>query len=213
VKGYVHPALALVCTLAVVWLSDLPQSREIAALAAGAVIGALAGAVDARSIERRLDPIHGLHLYDEDALAFVIPVAVIASAPFASGSAIALISRSETLQGGLQAIICGLAAFWLCHDVVLGRQLKRLEQRMGPLRVRRFYARSIVGPQDLIGQTGVVTRTDPRTYVRVKGELWFAQCGDARQLREGDSVVITGITGLSVAVERRPPAGEGEVRR
>ena len=212
-KGYVQPALALVCTLAVVWLSDLSQSWEVAALAAGAVIGALAGTVDAKSIERRLDPIQGLHLYDEDVLGFVIPVAVIASVPFASGSAIALMSASETLQGGLQAIICGLAAFWLCHDTVLGRQLKRLEQRVGPLRVRRFYARSMMGPQGLIGQTGVVTRTDPRTYVRVRGELWSAQCGDEGQLGEGKEVVITGITGLSVAVKRRPPAGDREVRR
>ena len=118
-KGYVHVALALFCTVLVVWLSDLPLRQEAAAVLAGAAIGGLAGVFGARSIERRVDASGGLELYDEDILGFVIAVAIIASSPFVFGSALSLAVGSETAQGGLQGVVCSLAAFWLLHDAVL----------------------------------------------------------------------------------------------
>ena len=188
--------------MVVVWLSDLHPWQEAAALTVGAVIGGFAGAFDARSIERRVDGSGELHLYDEDVVGFVIPVAIIASSPFAFGSALAIVSRSPSQQAGVQGVICSLAAFWVLHDVVLGRRLKRLEQRTGPLRVRRFYARSIVGPQGLIGQFGVVARSGDRPLVRVRGELWAARGLDDGYLNEGDRVVIREIDGLLLLVSK-----------
>jgi membrane protein implicated in regulation of membrane protease activity len=199
-KGYVHVALALACTVAVVWLSNLHPWQEGAAIAAGAAIGVFGGLFDARSIEGRVDASGGLELYDEDVVGFVVPVAIIASSPFAFGSALSMVFRSEAAQGGLQGVVCSIAAFWLLHDIVLGQRLKALEQRTGPLRVRRFYARSIVGAQGLIGQTGVVAQTGARTYVRVRGELWEADPADGPHLAPGERVVVRAVNGLRLTV-------------
>jgi membrane protein implicated in regulation of membrane protease activity len=190
----------LVCTAVVVWLSDLHPWQEAVALAAGAVIGGCAGTFDARSIERRVDAGGGLDLYDEDVIGFVIPVAILASSPFAFGSAIALVAGSPAQQAGLQGVVCSLASFWVLHDVVLGRRLKRLELRTGPLRIRRFYARSVVGPQGLIGQPGVVARTGARTYVRVRGELWEADSAGYATLTTGQRVIVRAVNGLRLTV-------------
>lgn len=186
--------------MVVVWLSDLHPWQETGALAAGAVIGGFAGTFDARSIERRVDASGGLDLYDEDVIGFIIPVAILASSPFAFGSALALVAGSPAQQAGLQGVVCGLASFWVCHDMVLGRRLKRLEQRTGPLRVRRFHARSVVGPQGLIGQPGVVARTGVRTYVRVRGELWEADSSGHPGLRAGQRVIVRAVNGLRLTV-------------
>jgi membrane protein implicated in regulation of membrane protease activity len=207
VKGYVHVVLALVSTIVVVWLSNLPSWQEGAAVLAGAVVGGFAGIFDARSIERRVDASGGLELYDEDVVGFVIPVAILASSPFAFGSALSMIFRSEVAQGGLQGILCSIAAFWLSHDIALGRRLKRLERRTGPLRVRRFYARSIVGPQGLIGQSGEVARSGDHVLVRLRGELWAARAVDDERLIEGEPVVVRHIEGLMLLVERSAPGG------
>ncbi len=194
--------------MAVVWLSDLHPWQEAAAVAAGAVIGVFGGLFDARSIEGRVDASGGLELYDEDVVGFVVPVAIIASSPFAFGSALSMVFRSEAAQGGLQGVVCSIAAFWLLHDIVLGRRLKALEQRTGPLRVRRFYARSIVGTQGLIGQTGVVAQTGARTYVRVRGELWETDSIDGVSLTTGERVVVTAVSGLRLTVVQQGSADQ-----
>lgn len=202
-SGYVHVALAFACMAGVVWLSDLHPLQESAALLAGGVIGYFAGTLDAQSIARRVDPANGVDLYDEDVTGFVVAVAIIASAPFAFGSALAVVAKSEALQNGLQGVVCSLAAFWFVHDAVLGRRLKLLEKQTGPLRVRRFYARSVVGPQGLIGQPGVVTRTGGRTYARVRGELWEVESSNGPPFAPGEQIVVTGVKGLRVTVGRQ----------
>jgi membrane protein implicated in regulation of membrane protease activity len=201
-RGYVHVALALGCTVAVVWLSDLHPLQEIATLLAGAAIGVVGGRFDADALAARVDATGALDLYDEDVIGFIVPVAILASAPFAFGSALALVSRSEALQSGLQGLICSLSAFWLLHDAVLGRRLRRLLVTREPFPIRRFYARSVVGPQALIGATGVVASAGERTFVRVHGELWAVQSSDIRPLVIGERVIVTDVDGLRVSVRR-----------
>jgi membrane protein implicated in regulation of membrane protease activity len=63
------------------------------------------------------------------------------------------------------------------------------------------HRRSQVGAQTLIGaRATVVTALAPIGQVRLGGEIWQARCeGEARI---GDTVLVTGVDGLTLEVER-----------
>jgi membrane-bound serine protease (ClpP class) len=61
----------------------------------------------------------------------------------------------------------------------------------------------ITDPNSIVGKEGVVeVDLNPAGYVRVEGELWKA-ASSGGGLRNGDTVVITGISGLELTVERK----------
>ena len=61
----------------------------------------------------------------------------------------------------------------------------------------------VSSPEAIVGKDGVVeVELKPEGYVRVEGELWKAACprGD---LYKGDMVVVTGMEGLKLTVEKK----------
>ena len=61
----------------------------------------------------------------------------------------------------------------------------------------------VTSPEAIVGKDGVVeVDLNPEGYVRVEGELWKAACpgGD---LYKGDMVVVTGMEGLKLTVEKK----------
>jgi membrane protein implicated in regulation of membrane protease activity len=61
----------------------------------------------------------------------------------------------------------------------------------------------VTAPESIIGNEGVVEADlAPEGYVRVRGELWKASCADG-PLSKGDEVIITGLNGMKLTVERK----------
>jgi membrane-bound serine protease (ClpP class) len=61
----------------------------------------------------------------------------------------------------------------------------------------------VTGPDSIVGKEGVVEADiNPAGYVRVEGELWKA-ASSSHGLRKGDTVIVTGISGLELIVERK----------
>ncbi len=57
------------------------------------------------------------------------------------------------------------------------------------------------GAEAMIGMTGVVTRvTASETWVKVRGELWRAQC--AQMIAQNEAVRVIGLNGLTLQVEK-----------
>ena len=64
--------------------------------------------------------------------------------------------------------------------------------------LRRYRVRT--GTEALIGaRAEVIEDCDPRGRVRMRGEIWHADC--ARGARVGDRVTVTGVDGLTLRVE------------
>jgi membrane-bound ClpP family serine protease len=63
-----------------------------------------------------------------------------------------------------------------------------------------------VGREAMVGHTGVVRSLGPPEEVFVDGALWRAQPADQgeqdEQLREGDRVVVEGVSGLTLSVRK-----------
>src|SRR3954453_12320349 len=65
--------------------------------------------------------------------------------------------------------------------------------------------RAQVGVEALLGRTAkVVVACEPRGQVAVSGERWQAECAGGAAV--GDEVVVQGIDGLVLRVERAPAA-------
>ncbi len=65
--------------------------------------------------------------------------------------------------------------------------------------LRRYRISS--GPEALVGiRAEVIEKCDPRGRVRLRGEIWHAHCDGGAEI--GDSVVVTGVVGLTLEVER-----------
>lgn len=66
------------------------------------------------------------------------------------------------------------------------------------------------GPESLIGRTAVVVEDmKPDGMVKLNGELWSARCVDGTA-RRGEVVVIVGVSGARVLVERRASPEPGQ---
>ena len=67
--------------------------------------------------------------------------------------------------------------------------------------LRRY--RIATGKEALIGATAEVIETcDPRGRVRLRGEIWHAECAETAEI--GERVTVTGVHGLTLEVERSP---------
>ena len=76
--------------------------------------------------------------------------------------------------------------------------------RMGKV---TFFLRPRVAPEAIIGSEGkVVKPVAPVGYVKVKGVLWKAICGESA-LEVGDEVVVVAIDGLRLVVCRKENRG------
>jgi membrane protein implicated in regulation of membrane protease activity len=65
--------------------------------------------------------------------------------------------------------------------------------------LRRYRISS--GPEALIGRRAEVIETcEPLGRVRLRGEIWHAHCDQGAAI--GDAVVISGVAGLTLQVER-----------
>jgi len=61
----------------------------------------------------------------------------------------------------------------------------------------------VTSPEAIIGREGVIEADlNPEGYVRVEGELWKAAC-QGGVLYKGDFVVVTGMEGLKLTVEKK----------
>lgn len=67
--------------------------------------------------------------------------------------------------------------------------------------LRRYRVRT--GVEGLIGaRAEVIQACAPVGRVRMRGEIWHARCASRAQV--GDRVVVTGVEGLTLVVERAP---------
>ncbi|WP_297521342.1 NfeD family protein [Thermococcus sp.] len=70
-----------------------------------------------------------------------------------------------------------------------------------------------IGPESLLGGTAVVVEDlTPDGLVRLNGELWSAKCVNGTA-RRGEEVVIIGVSGAKVLVERRASPEPAPLRR
>jgi membrane protein implicated in regulation of membrane protease activity len=67
------------------------------------------------------------------------------------------------------------------------------------------HRRPAAGAETMIGKSGVVvSECRPNGQVRLEGEIWEARCDEGAA--PGETVVVTGRTGLTLLVERTTPA-------
>ena len=63
--------------------------------------------------------------------------------------------------------------------------------------------KAMIGEDEMMNEEGIAkTRLDPEGYVFVKSELWRAKC-DGGAIPEGELVVVKGIRGLTLIVEKK----------
>ena len=92
---------------------------------------------------------------------------------------------------------------WGIAAVTLGIAVEVAEVGFWIRFLRRY--RVTTGAEGLIGARGEVIETcDPLGRVRLRGEIWRARCPGGARI--GDSVVVTGVDGLTLEVE---PNGKG----
>ena len=90
---------------------------------------------------------------------------------------------------------------WGIALVVLAMAIEVAEVGFWIRFLRRYRVRT--GIEALIGSSAVVIEAcDPRGRVRFRGEIWHAECGSGAMV--GDQVVVEGIHGLTLYVERAP---------
>ena len=111
-------------------------------------------------------------------------------------------------------VIVGLFLIWVLPSFGVGVPLWAVAVVVAVLLAKDFLiapfilrgglnARPQTGSESLIGRTVVVVEDlSPEGLVKVGGELWSAECVDGTA-RRGEVVVIVGVSGAKVLVERR----------
>jgi membrane protein implicated in regulation of membrane protease activity len=104
------------------------------------------------------------------------------------------------LVGAIVLALFVLPPGWGIAAVAAGIVIEVAEVGFWVRFLRRY--RISAGPEALIG-TGaeVVEACHPHGRVRLRGEIWHARCSDGGA-EVGESVVVTGIIGLTLQVER-----------
>jgi membrane-bound serine protease (ClpP class) len=70
------------------------------------------------------------------------------------------------------------------------------------LALRTRFTKATTGQQGLVGEIGiVVTPLKPEGQVNVHGEIWEAVSSE--NLKKGEKVIVTAVTGLKVQVEKQ----------
>jgi len=88
---------------------------------------------------------------------------------------------------------------WGLAAVALGIVVEIAEVGFWIRFLRRYRISS--GPEALVGKRGeVIEACEPRGRIRLRGEIWHAHCDEGAAV--GDSVVVTGVVGLTLEVDR-----------
>jgi membrane protein implicated in regulation of membrane protease activity len=88
---------------------------------------------------------------------------------------------------------------WGIAAVSLGIAVEIAEVAFWVRFLRRYRISS--GPEALIGRRAeVIEACEPLGRVRLRGEIWHARCEQGAAV--GDGVVVTGVAGLTLQVER-----------
>ena len=105
------------------------------------------------------------------------------------------------LIGAIVLALFVLPPGWGLALVVLAMVIEVAEVGFWIRFLRRYRVRT--GVEALVGSSAeVIEACDPRGRVRFRGEIWHAECDSGAEV--GDRVVIEGIHGLTLYVERAP---------
>jgi membrane protein implicated in regulation of membrane protease activity len=108
------------------------------------------------------------------------------------------------LVGAILLAVFVLPPGWGIAVVTAGIAIEVAEVGFWVRFLRRYRVRT--GPEALIGQHAeVIEACDPLGRVRLRGEIWHAQCDQGAAV--GAAVVVTAVTGLTLRVE--PDNGKG----
>ena len=133
--------------------------------------------------------------------AVLMPLATLAMSPIVFLAMAYSIWTTPALRAVVPLALCFISIAWLSHDLALARSLWLLRERVGDVPIQWFHARSIVGPEGLVGQKAVVLVTcAPYGYVRVQGERWRARSADGQPLAAGQAVEVQHLDGLTLVV-------------
>lgn len=202
--GVVQVGFAGVALGLSLWASAAaPWFYTVAALAAGGTLGRYVGRKSGETLARQAAEKGRIVLYSEDTplYGFALPLASFSLSPLVLLSMAYSMWTTPALQILLPLALCVLGSTWLTHDLTLGRHLARLTAGTPAIPIHWFHARSVLGPQALIGQAALVTSA---THVRIAGERWQARRLDDRPLQPGEHVIIHHVDGLVLVVG---PAG------
>ncbi len=201
VAGFVQIGLGAIGVALSVWASTpAPWFYTLSALLAGTGAGVAGGRRTGRKIERQAVADGRIVLYSEDTplYALLLPLASFSLSPVVFVSMVYSVWTTPVLQMVLPVALCAVTSAWLAHDATLGRHLSRLAAAAGPLPIQWFHARSVVGPEGMIGQRALVTGS---RHVRLGGERWEARSFDGSALHPGEHVIIHQVDGLVLVVE------------
>jgi membrane protein implicated in regulation of membrane protease activity len=103
------------------------------------------------------------------------------------------------LVGAIVLAIFVLPPGWGIAAVTTGIAIEIAEVGFWVRFLRRY--RISAGPEALVGRRAeVIEACEPRGRVRLRGEIWHAQCNEGAAV--GERVVVTGVVGLTLQVER-----------
>jgi membrane protein implicated in regulation of membrane protease activity len=165
------------------------------------LVGFLLGKMSWRKEEERIDKRNGLILYFSDTHAY---------------SALVFLFLLQTFKGSSRVIAAILdlspwifpVLIWLAAGIAVGHNaayyyfVRKVEEQRGPLRVKRFYARSKVGAESMIGKQGtIMEKCQPNGTAKIENTIWTAESIDGTSIPAGEAVVVRDIEGLRVFVE------------
>jgi membrane protein implicated in regulation of membrane protease activity len=105
------------------------------------------------------------------------------------------------LIGAIALALFVLPPGWGLALVVLAMAIEVAEVGFWIRFLRRY--RVVTGKEALIGATAeVIEACDPRGRVRLRGEIWRAECASGAEV--GDRVIVEGVHGLTLDVVRAP---------
>lgn len=148
--------VSAVIFLALIPIVALPWQWVLILATTGAVLGHFSGKLEWRKTEARVDVRNVIILYFSDTGLYGI-FALLCLLSLLSPFAIFHLFRFvDSYWSSFQALLLSAAASWGGHNLAFYRGVKEFESTHGRLRVKRFYARSVTGPQGMISKNGTV---------------------------------------------------------
>ena len=106
-----------------------------------------------------------------------------------------LTDGSPQIQPNMWGVIFAVAGVWLFYQFAM------------PTVARARFSTPTIGREHMIGRSGVARSAfSPDGEVEVDGARWSATAHREAGIAEGDEVVVAGIDGLFLEVERKPEA-------
>jgi len=200
----IHLIVSIVILAAIIYIWSAFYDKMLIVLIPSLAIGFVRGRVIWRRLTRRVDKRNALILYFTDTVGYglLIVLFLFSKVPLGKLKAILFLSDHPYI---LPVVIWFVAAVTVGYNLALYRGVRRFEVLHGPLRVKRFYARSALGAESLIGKPGVVRQTcQPRGTVKIESTIWNAESIDGSTIPQGTSVIVKDVEGLRVFVEPAP---------